>query len=203
MIAHRLWMAAFALCLLVPVTSRAGPYDSIVVFGDSLSDGDSDLALSTSIRGLNPAFPINPFDPFSLFVANAGSFGLSDTADACLSGGVADVDSAVTAACAAPGPNSYPFWDSVHPTTRAQQVPGAQFALAVGFPEPSEMALLFIGLLALVALVRRGPSGRPPARRINACPAPRARSRRRSRSCRRRPPRPARAHRSRIPGMRD
>jgi phospholipase/lecithinase/hemolysin len=164
MIAHRLRTAVFAFCVLMPVASHAGPYDSIVVFGDSLSDGGSDLALSTSIRALNPAFPIVPgpavgghFSKFELFnqvVANAASFDLSDITNACLNGSVADVGS--TVACAVAGQNSYLFGDGVHPTTRAQQTVGAQFALAVGIPEPSEMALLFIALLALVALVRRG-----------------------------------------------
>jgi hypothetical protein len=135
-------MAAFAFCLLVPVASHAGPYDSM--------NGGSDLALSTSIHALNPAAPVNRF------VANAASFDFSDTTDACLSGSGADVGSTVTATCAAAGPNSYLFWDGVHPTTHAQQIVGAPFALAVGVPEPSEMALLFIGLLVLVALVRRG-----------------------------------------------
>jgi phospholipase/lecithinase/hemolysin len=156
MIAHRLRMAAFAFCLLVPVASHAGPYDSIVVFGDSLSDGGSDLALSTSIQTLNPAFPIDTFDLFNQVVVNAAIFGFLDTADACVNGGVADVGWTASAACAAADPNSYLIQDAVHPTTRAQQVPGMRFAPAVGFPEPSEMALLFIGLLALVALVRRG-----------------------------------------------
>jgi phospholipase/lecithinase/hemolysin len=146
MIAHRLRTAAFALCLLVPVASHAGPYDSIVVFGDSLSDGGGDLALSASFHAFDPAFQIG---------SGTGIGGHHNNTAACLNGRVADVGSTVTAACAAAGPNIYPFRDRVQPTMRAQQIPGAQVALAVGVPEPSEMALIFIGLFALLALVRR------------------------------------------------
>jgi phospholipase/lecithinase/hemolysin len=138
MIAHRLRTTAFALCLLVPAASHG-----IIVFGDSLSDGGSDLALATSIHALDPAFRLVP----------GSVIGDRDTTGACPNGGVVDVASTVTATCVAAGRNSDLFRDGVSPTTRAQQIPAAQFTLAV--PEPSEMALIFIGLFALLALVRR------------------------------------------------
>ena len=60
---------------------------------------------------------------------------------------------------AAAGVNIYIFWDDVHPTTHIQAVLGQEFAQALGVPEPSEMALLVIGLLALVTLVPRRKRG--------------------------------------------
>ncbi len=53
--------ACFAPCLLAPVASHAGPYSGLYVFGDSLSDGGSDLALSSSINlATGGAFPLIP-----------------------------------------------------------------------------------------------------------------------------------------------
>ncbi len=60
MIVASLRRAALSLCLLSPLAAWAGPFDAMVVFGDSLSDGGSDLALSSSIHAVNPAFPLIP-----------------------------------------------------------------------------------------------------------------------------------------------
>jgi phospholipase/lecithinase/hemolysin len=160
-------LAAGARHILVPNLTDIGKTPSLLAQSAAAQSGATQLSIGFNtglagiLAGFESAFPdtIIPFDTFDLFnqvLTNASNFGFSDITDACLSGSTADVGSVITPACAAAGPDSYLFWDGVHPTTRAQQFLGAQFALAVGVPEPSEMALIFIGLFALVALVRRG-----------------------------------------------
>ncbi len=60
MFARPLRHAALSLCLSLPIVASAGPFDAMYVFGDSLSDGGSDLALSSSIHAVAPSFPLIP-----------------------------------------------------------------------------------------------------------------------------------------------
>ena len=63
-IARRFGHAALTACLLLPLAGHAGPYSALYVFGDSLSDGGSDLALSTALRqATGGAFPLVPGAP--------------------------------------------------------------------------------------------------------------------------------------------
>ncbi len=50
MFASRLAHLTLSLCLLAPFATQAGPYGGIYVFGDSLSDGGSDFALSSFLH---------------------------------------------------------------------------------------------------------------------------------------------------------
>jgi outer membrane lipase/esterase len=86
---------------------------------------------------------VRVFDLFNFIngaVANPASLGLSNVTDACGAGSV----SCATAL----------FYDGIHPTTFAQgKVADAMFAMAV--PEPSEIAMMLMGLLVIVGFARR------------------------------------------------
>jgi phospholipase/lecithinase/hemolysin len=115
-----------------------------------------DAALASALQNLSLSFPgdVIPFDVFSLFntiLANAGAEGFTDTTDMCLTGSSANASSVISAPCLAAGPNSYVFWDDIHPTTHTQALLSQAFAAALGVPEPSTVALLGLGLFAIVA----------------------------------------------------
>lgn len=106
----------------------------------TLTEGFNDnleLAL-TALDNLLPTAEIVQFDTFGAFTAlqaNPGAFGFTDATHACV---------AFPAEC---NPNTWLFWDSVHPTTAAHQVLGAMFAAAV--PEPSSLVLVATLLLLM------------------------------------------------------
>ena len=113
-------------------------------------------ALGAALAGISSLFPdtVIPFDTFSFFnqvLADPLAYGFFDTTHACLTGGSESATSVISATCAAIGPDHYVFWDGIHPTTHIQALLGQRLAAALGVPEPSELALLGLGLIALVA----------------------------------------------------
>lgn len=119
-----------------------------------------DAGLAGALSDLSLAYPgdIIPFDVFSLFntiLADAGAEGFTNTTQSCLTGSSADASSVISAPCLAAGPDSYVFWDDIHPTTHTQALLSQAFAAALGVPEPSTVALLFLGLAGILAVVRR------------------------------------------------
>ena len=101
------------------------------------------LALQLGSLGqLFPAADIIQFDTYSFLndvVLNPAKYGLSNSQDACL-------PTILGAPCA--NPDGYVFWDVFHPTTAADAVIAKAFAKSV--PEPGTVALLAVGLLALL-----------------------------------------------------
>ena len=82
---------------------------------------------------------VTQFDTFSLLsdvVANPGDYGLTNATDPCFDG---------ASVCA--NPDSYLFWDALHPTTAAHRILAAAFTSAV--PEPNSIVLLGLALFAL------------------------------------------------------
>ena len=119
-----------------------------------------DAGLASALAALTGLYPgtIVPFDLFTAFddiVAHASDYGFSNTTKSCLTGSSADATSVPTAACLAAGVNSYLFWDDVHPTTAAQLLLAQRFAAVLGAPEPSDIALVGLGLIVLIAARRR------------------------------------------------
>jgi phospholipase/lecithinase/hemolysin len=76
--------------------------------------------------------------------AGAPGNGFSNVSNRCF-------DSRVPSLCATP--DSYLYWDNIHPTAAVHQILGDQMLAAV--PEPQTMLMMALGLLALLALRRR------------------------------------------------
>lgn len=89
------------------------------------------------------------FDTFGLLtdiVTNPAEFGLTNVTTACYSGFV-DPNPAATE-CATP--DTFAFWDRIHPTSRVQYFVGEAFLRAV--PAPSTLSLVLAVLLGLTGL---------------------------------------------------
>lgn len=108
--------------------------------------------LEASYAGLD----IIGFDTYSLLnevVTDPAAFGLSNTSDRCYTGD----DSTFTgggSVCA--NPDSYVFWDGIHPTKAVHAVLGNAMlaALQLQVPEPAIPALLGLALLAAIIVLR-------------------------------------------------
>lgn len=105
-------------------------------------------ALAKKLTTLDAALPadIIPFDTFSALnavLANPAAYGFTNVDDACL----------FSPACT--DPDSFLFWDLVHPTTYTHALLGAQFAARIANPEPETIVLLLMGLVGLFAARRR------------------------------------------------
>ena len=109
-----------------------------------LFNADLDAMLS-SFQGLS----IKRLDVYALYndaLDHPGKYQLDNVTDPCFQGTIASGGTACST------PNTYLFWDDLHPTARVGQILGdAAFAAAV--PEPETYALLALGL-ALIIWVR-------------------------------------------------
>ena len=102
-------------------------------------------ALATALTGLDQAMKtveITQFDTFATLntiIANKEQYGFTNVTEQC-------VDNLANGRC---NPNTWLFWDGVHPTTAGHAILGAQFAAAV--PEPSALWLMALALVLLAA----------------------------------------------------
>ncbi len=104
-------------------------------FNSALASG---LALITGAT----IFGLDLYALVNQTVANPGAYGFTNVNTACWNG---------VTVCATP--NSYLFWDSIHPTTAAHGLL-ANAALLV-IPEPGTASLLIVGLIVLASWRRR------------------------------------------------
>jgi phospholipase/lecithinase/hemolysin len=128
-----------------------------VAAGTGLSQA-FDAGLSAVLDGFvlgHPDAQLTRFDTYGALesiVANAASLGLTDLTDRCYTGDDLTFTGGGTV-CS--DPNSFLFWDGIHPTSVVSQLIGSEMLAALGVPEPAEVLLFGVGLAALIALRRR------------------------------------------------
>jgi phospholipase/lecithinase/hemolysin len=113
---------------------------------------DTQLAQALTQLQTSLGITIDRLDALGLFnaiEANPAAFGFTDVTDQAKSGGIGVTGSVVS------NPNQYLWWDPIHPTAPAHQLLGDRAALAVGIPEPSSLAALLLGTVAVAGWRRR------------------------------------------------
>jgi outer membrane lipase/esterase len=135
---------------LTPDAIAGGP--SAVAGAQFLSTSfNSQLAAALPALASSLSINITPLDVFGFLngvIANPGAYGLNNTNTRCYSG---------TTGVGGPGtvcstPNTYLFWDGIHPTTVAHQALG-NYALSV-IPVPGA-AWLFVSAVSALGFARR------------------------------------------------
>lgn len=134
---------------LVPNVGDLGRTPSAITGNDVTNAHNFSLAFNTelatqlgSVSSHFPGIDIVQFDTYSFLngiIANPANFGLTDVQDSCLGGALG------FSPCGDPG--KFLFWDSLHPTTKADAFIGAAFASAV--PEPEMLMMYMMGLLVV------------------------------------------------------
>jgi phospholipase/lecithinase/hemolysin len=113
-------------------------------------------ALAGALTALDQAMSgveITQFDTFAALnniIANPAQYGFSNVTDAC-------VTHLQDQTC---NPNTWLFWDGVHPTAAGHAILGAEFAAAIDVPEPSSLWLLALALMLLGLRWQSKPAGR-------------------------------------------
>jgi phospholipase/lecithinase/hemolysin len=112
-----------------------------------------DASLVSSLPAVDGGLNLKVLDTYSLIdgiTANPGAFGFSDVTDPCLAG---SVDYSGGTPCA--NPNSYLFWDTIHPTAAGHAIVAAD-ALAL-VPEPATLTMMLgaVGAFGVVWAKKR------------------------------------------------
>jgi outer membrane lipase/esterase len=120
-----------------------------------------DASLAAALMGLpTSGADVSLFDLFTFnddILANAAALGFTDTTDRCFTNTPLAATTSPQCGPNAQNINQFLYWDSIHPTAPVQALWGNAFASALGvpLPEPSDIALLAIGVAGLVIARRR------------------------------------------------
>lgn len=131
-----------------------------VAAGAALSQA-FDANLTLLLNGFvltHPDANVIRFDTYAALegiVAQAPALGLTDLTDRCYTGDDLTFTGGGTV-CS--NPDSYLFWDGIHPTATVHALLGQEMLRALDVPEPAPVALLLAGAVVL-ALSRRRPAG--------------------------------------------
>jgi phospholipase/lecithinase/hemolysin len=142
---------AGANTLIVPLVPDLGetPAGSGVAGASSLASTYNAL-LESDLTGVAGVHFLDTFQLIDQAVVNPGAFGLTDVTDACYTGtyfGYAGVPSGTVCAT----PNTYLFWDQLHPTAAVDAIIAADAWALVPSPRPGA-GLFSLGLLLLIGL---------------------------------------------------
>ena len=133
--------------LAASATAYSQLYDSELAAG--LASLDPTLGAGSTLQAFNL------YDFNANILANAASYGLTDTTDRCFTD--TPLSASTSSACGPDAENigGFVYWDDIHPTETVQALWAAGFSSAV--PEPSTWAMLLIGFGSLgFAGYRRG-----------------------------------------------
>ena len=111
---------------------------------------DQALLAFSGVSGLDLT-RVDTFDFLGDVVADPGAFGLSNANTACLDGFFVDEQTGPTiTTCATP--ESFAFWDVIHPNSRLHELLAENFIAAV--PAPMSLPLLMLGLVGIARFRR-------------------------------------------------
>ena len=133
--------------------AQAGAHQLSLAFNAALS-----LALG-QLEAAHSDLDIIPFDTYASLnriIAAPASYAIANTTNRCYTGDDVTFSGGGTV-CAAP--NSYLFWDGIHPTSQVHGILGREMLGALGIPEPASLLLVAIALLAAGMTRRRKAAG--------------------------------------------
>jgi phospholipase/lecithinase/hemolysin len=140
------------LALTPAINSLGSPAASALANGLTVLFNNTLAADIAALEALDPAANIHTVDTYGFLntlIANTSAFGFTNTVNRCYTGDDQNFTTppavAPTLTCA--NPNQFIFWDSIHPTSRTDQL-FAQ-AAAVAIPEPGTLVLLGVSFAAL------------------------------------------------------